>query len=270
MKKLFLLLIVACVMTSCNVTETIIFDNDMSGQYRTAFDMAPMMQYANENRPSSQEGPQREKIDTVIVFDDFYKTHKDSIAALTDEQRKEFDKLRGMTLKMQMDEDEGDFMFEMSKNFKEFNELKTIYDETDEAMDYVKNMSNKGDEAPQEQMDELTKTDKVTFSFENNTFSRFQPKPMESEEDFDKDDNLEKDNLEEEDDSFRNEIEMQFEELFSNSFYMLTYKFPRKVKSVSNDNAVISEDGMTVTYKVSWSTINEDASTMNLNVVLED
>ena len=68
MKKIILLLAFACFLTSCNVTESIIFDKDMSGQYVTAFDMAPMMEYANANRPASAEEPKREKIDTTIVF----------------------------------------------------------------------------------------------------------------------------------------------------------------------------------------------------------
>jgi len=220
MKKLILLFTITCFLTSCNVTESIVFDSNMSGNYVTAFDMAPMMQYANENRPPSQEGPKKEKIDTTIVFDDLYKTHKDSIAALTDEQRAEFDKLKGMTLKMQMDEEKSIFKFEMSKNFKAFDELKTIYG--------------------------------------------FQPATLKDGDDMDEED------VEAEDDPFKKQIEMQFEEVFSNSFYTLTYKFPKKVKSVSSKDAVISEDGKTVTYKVPWSAINGDASIMNLDVVLED
>jgi hypothetical protein len=263
MKKLILLFALACFITSCNVTESIVFDSNMSGNYVTAFDMAPMMEYANENRPASVERPEKEKIDTTIVFDDLYKTHKDSIAALSDEQRAEFDKLKGMTLKMQMDEEKSIFKFEMSKNFKAFDELKTIYDQTDEAMNYVKNMSNEDGQAPQQQMDQLTKTDKVTFSFENNTFSRFQPGTLEG-------DDLESVDEEEKDDPFKKQIEMQFEEVFSNSYYTLTYVFPKKVKSVSSTDAVISEDGKTVIYKVPWSAINGDASIMNLDVVLED
>lgn len=266
MKKLILLFTIACFLTSCNVSESIIFDNDMSGKYVTAFDMAPMMEYANSNRPASTEKPKREKIDTTIVFDDLYKTHKDSIAALSDEQRAEFEKLRGMVLDMEMDEEKGVFKFEMSKDFKTFDELKTIYDQTDEAMNYVKNMSNEGGQAPQQQMDELTKTDKVAFSFKNNTFSRFQPEKEKLGDDLEDEDA----EMEEEDDPFKKQIEMQFEEVFSNSYYTLTYTFPKKVKSVSSTNAVISEDGKTVTYKVAWDAINGDASIMNLDVVLED
>ncbi|BAO74874.1 hypothetical protein WPG_0644 [Winogradskyella sp. PG-2] len=225
----------------------------------TAFDMAPMLDYANANRPPSKESPIQEKIDTTVVFNDLYKTHKDSITALTDDQRLEFDKLKDMVLKVQMDEEKGIFKFEMSKKFKAFDELKTIYEETDEAMDYVKEMSNKEGKAPKQQLDELTQTAKVSFSFENNTFSRFQPELK-------LDDDMEEVEEDDEDDMFKK----QFEELFSNSFYTLTYKFPKKLKSVSSTNAVISEDGKTVVYKVSWNAINSDASVMNLDVVLED
>lgn len=265
MKKLVYLLTVAYFVLSCNVTESIIFDNNMSGQYNTAFDMATMMEYANENRPPSKEGPKREKIDTTIVFDDLYKTHKDSIAALSDEERAEFDKLKGMTLKMHMDEEKSIFNFEMSKKFKEFKELMTIYDQLDGTMDYAKNLSNKDGQAPHEQMDELTKTEKVIFSFENNTFYRFQPATAKQEED-----ELEGVLEDDDGDEMKDMFMMQFEEIFSNSFHTLTYKFLKKIKSVSSENAVISEDGMTVTYKVPWSTINSDASVMNFKVVLEN
>jgi hypothetical protein len=86
------------------------------------------------------------------------------------------------------------------------------------------------------------------------------------------DDDLEDDEngMEKEGDPFKEQFMMQFEEIFSNSFYTLTYTFPKKVKSVSSADAVISEDGKTVTYKVSWNDINADASIMNLDVFLED
>ena len=266
MKKLVLLFVFAAFLTSCNVTESIVFDNNMSGKYVTGFDMTPMMEYAAANRPTSQEGPKMEKIDTTIVFDDLYKTHKDSIAALTPEQRADLDKLKGMILDVNVDEANNVFTFNMSKKFKAFDELKTIYDQTDEAMNYVKNISNKDGQAPAQQLDEFTKTEKVTFSFENNTFSRFQPATIEAPE-ADEDEGEE---MEAEDDGMKDMFMAQFEEIFSKSYYTLVYKFPKKVKSVSSSDAVISEDGKTVTYKVPWNAINSDASIMNLDVVLED
>lgn len=266
MKRLFLLFAFACFLTSCNVTETIVFDENMSGNYVTGFDMSPMMEYAAANRPPSQEEPKMEKMDTTIVFNDLYETYKDSIASLSDEQRAELEKLKGMVLDIKMDEEKNIFKFTMSKEFKKFDELKTIYEQTDEAMNYVKNIGNKDGQAPKEQMDELTKTEEVSYSFENNTFSRFMPVTLTSDDI----ENVVSEEMEEEDDGMKDMFMMQFEEMLSNAYYTLVYTFPKKVKSVSSADAVISEDGKTVTYKVPWNAINSDASIMNLDVVLED
>ncbi|WP_299114274.1 hypothetical protein [uncultured Winogradskyella sp.] len=262
MKNLALLFVLACFLTSCNVTESIVFDNNMGGEYVTDFDLAPMLEYAATNRPPSQEGPETEKMDTTIVFNDLFKTHKDSIASLSAEQRADLEKLRGMTLDVEMDEEKNIFKFNMSKKFKEFDELKTIYEETDEAMNYVKDIGNKNGQAPQQQMDELSTTEEISYAFKDNTFSRFQPSTIKMEGGLENDE----ESIEGEDDEFM----MQFDEIFSNSFYTLRYKFPKKIKSVSNAGAMVSKDGKTVTYKVSWDAINRDASIMNLDVVLED
>lgn len=271
MKKLFLLFTLVSFLTSCNVTESIVFNKDMSGEYISSFDLSPMMNYANANRPPSQEGSKKEKMDTTIVFNDLFKTHKDSIASLSDEQRARLEKLRGMVVDVHMDEENSVFEFNMVKSFKSFKDLESINDQIDEAMGIVKGIGNKNGQAPEGQLDELTKTDKVIYSFEGNTFSRFQPNSVLNEdEDEDSDVEMDEDSKEEDDNDFAQQFEMQFEEIFSTSFYTLIYKFPRKVKSVSNENAVISEDGKTVTYKVPWNTIQKDDKLMNLNVVLED
>ena len=264
MKKLFFLFALALFVTSCNVTESIIFNEDMSGKYATKMDMAPMMEYASANRPPSLEGPKMEKMDTTIVFNEFYETHKDSIATLSEEKRAHFEKLKGMVLDMNIDEANNVFNFKMGRDFKEFTELGNIFEQMDETMNFVKDIGNKDGQAPGEQLDELTKTDKVEYTFKNNTFSRFDPNSIRSSD-------LPEDEMEEEeDDEFSKQFEMQFKEIFSGSYYTLIYKFPRKVKSVSKEGAEISEDGMTVTYKVPWSDIQEDETLMNLDVVLED
>lgn len=153
----------------------------------------------------------------------------------------------------------------MSKEFKKVDELKTICDQTDEAMNYVKNMGNKAGQAPQEQMDELTKTEEVTFSLKGNTFSRFQPATAKTDDLAKKEDEFENG-----EDGFKEQFMGQFDDMLANSYYTLIYTFPKKVKSVSKVNAVVSEDGKTVTYKVPWNAINSDASLMNLDIVLED
>lgn len=269
MKKVFLLLAVVCFFTSCNITESIVFNENMGGEYTASFDMSPMMKIANSKGGSSKPESEMEKMDTTIVFNDLYKTHKDSIAALSDEQRARLDKLKGMTVNVRMDEANSVFDFSMIKPFKEVSELAHISDQMDDAMGVVKNIGNKDGQAPAGQMDELTKMDKVSYSYKNNTFSRFEPveEVEEGEEMEESDEDVE---VESDGDDFGKQLEAQFEEIFSSSYYTLVYKFPRKVKSVSNEYATISEDGKTVTYEVPWNVIQKDKTIMNLNVVLED
>ncbi len=258
MKNSILIAICIGFFTSCNVTESIVFNSGMGGKYTSSFDMSPMMKYASENRPPSEEKVAEEQIDTTIIFDDFFKTHADSIATLSQEERTRFEKLRGVVMDIKMDEANGIFDFNVSKAFKTFNELETMNEELDEAMNVVKDIGDKDNQASG-QIDELTKIEKVVYTFDKNTFTRAESSSIQKE-----------DTEDEEKDEFTEQFEMQFEEIFSTSYYTLIYEFPRKVKSVSKENAVISEDGKTVTYKVAWNTIQKDDTIMNLNVILED
>ncbi|MFC0602934.1 hypothetical protein [Winogradskyella pulchriflava] len=269
MKRLLLLFVFACFLTSCNVTESIVFNKDMGGEYTSSFDLSPMMNYANSNRPSSVERPAKEKIDTTIVFNDLFETHKDSIAALSADQRERMEKLRGMVMDMHMNEEEGVFEFHMTKPFVAFEELKSITEQVDDALDVAKGVGNSDGQAPEGQLDELTKTDKITYSFDNNTFSRYHPELPETS-DLEDDMDEEEDGYEEEESDMAKQFEMQFEEIFSTAYYTLVYKFPRKVKSVSQIGAVISEDGKTVTYRVAMSDMHKNNTLMNIDVVLED
>lgn len=266
MKKVVLLLTLMAFLTSCNVTESIVFNDNMSGEFKTSFDLSPMMQLAGSQGASKPESEMK-KMDTTIVFNDLYKTHKDSIAALSIEEKEKLEKLRDITMTISMDEANSVFEFSMIKPFKSVKDLESISDQMDYAMGIVKNIGNEDGKAPADQMDELTKTEEVNYSFANNTFSRVQPASV-----INKNENTESsgDQSEADEDGFGKQLEMQFEEVFSASFYTLTYTFPKRVKSVSNANAIISEDGKKVYYKVSLSEINKDDTLMNLNIVLED
>ena len=255
MKKFILLFAVACFIMSCNVTESIVFNNDMSGKYSSSFDLSPMLQYASSNRPSSVEEEEKEKRDTIIVFNDLFKAYKDSIASLSEEQRARLEKLRGTTMEVHMDEAEDVFTFSMTRPFQDFSELKEMDGQLDATFDVMKEMENKDGKASGAQLDKMTEDEETTYTFKDNTFSRFVQ--VEEEE-----------KVEEEAET--DDFSKQFEEVFSQSYNTLIYTFPRKVKSVSQKGAVISEDGKTVTYKVPWNEIHKDNTLINLEVILED
>lgn len=250
--------------TSCNVTESIVFNEQMGGTYKTTFDMAAMMAMANEGRPENIEREVKKAVDTTIVFSEFIETFKDSLATLPKEKQDQMLAMKGMVMHMQMDEANSTFNFSITKPFTNFEELKQINDQLDGAMNVAETFGKKdtGANTSQAQLDELTKTDPVIYSFANDTFSRAQPKKEEAPE-------LEGGEEPNETEAMTDMFKSQFEDMFKESFYTMTYTFPKPIKTTSNKDAVVSKDKKTVTLKNNLNAIDKDATLMDLEVILE-
>ncbi|REG88781.1 hypothetical protein [Winogradskyella sediminis] len=261
-KNLIILFVIATFFTSCSVTESIVFNNDMSGEYRSSFDLTPLMNYASENSPGANEAfMNEEKVDTTVVFNDLFENYKDSIATLSEAQRSKLENLKGMSMRVHMDVENDVFEIAINKSFKTVSELENINERVDEAMGIAKAIGSNESNVPDNQLDELTKVDKVVYTFKDGAFRRYMPNAVAEQNKTDEHESTVTD---------KSDFATQFEEMFSSSYYTLVYSFPKRVKSVSNENAIISEDGKKVTYKIGWSDLKQDVTSMNLNIVLED
>ncbi|GGW68372.1 hypothetical protein DFQ11_104144 [Winogradskyella epiphytica] len=278
MKIQLLFIAILVLLTSCNVTESIVFNKDMSGDFKSSFDMSPMLNFANSQKSDAEkeQKAKEQKMDTTIVFSSLMETYKDSISTLPEAERLRLEKLKDVTMSIRMDEEEHIFEFSILKPFKSVNDLESVHDQTNEAIGIVKTLGNKEGQAPEDQLDELTKTDQVIYTFKNNTFSRTQSFP-ETDDSVIDNDSIEEEELDNENteieadaDEFGEQFKVQFEEIFAKSNYTLVYTFPKKIKSVKHEGATISEDGKTVTVVMPWDVINKDNSVMNLNIILED
>ena len=102
--QLFIFLaLVALLCVSCNISERIVFNDDMSGQYESAFDMSSIMKLANQAAPKDPD-KEYKVMDTLMVFSEIMETYKDSISQLSVEEQTKLEKLKGMTMRMHMDE----------------------------------------------------------------------------------------------------------------------------------------------------------------------
>jgi len=269
------------VLVSCNVQERIVFNEDMGGRYEMSIDLSKMMS-TMEAMGAGASNPDKEKTktDTVVVFADMIREHKDSIANLPAEEQEKLEMLKDFTMKMKMDEETGEFKIDVSKDFKDFSGLERVAYEMDQVFEEAKNESQQGQEAGPG--DDLMSLDKVIYTFENNTFRRTDPKSLNEhleDEGILKEEtrlDLKRDLQVTEDDSEENAMlkgmMAEFAGELENSMMKLEYVFPRKVISVSPEGAVISEDGKTVTFEVPWSDILEEKTKVleNFEVVLED
>ncbi|MEZ4803659.1 MAG: hypothetical protein R2797_12880 [Gelidibacter sp.] len=298
LSSLFGSVCLALLAMNCNVTESIVFNNDMSGIYKTTYDLGPMLSYANDNRPENVEREPKVKMDTIFNIDDMITQYKDSIAMMSPEEQAKLDKLRGMVFEVHQDEPNGISTYTIGKKFKDFDDLMSVGKNLDNATNMIfdyggtNEMENVG-------INDYKQETKVTYAYRDNVFERINYKEnansdmnvaskvneeIESvdneviEETVIEDYPIERDDMgyeDEEDnesagDEMTKQIEAQFEDMFKNAFYTIQYTFPRRIKSVSSDMAVISADGKSLTLKVDWDTIHDDDSILNLKVELEN
>lgn len=293
--KLSLFFVCACmamIAMSCNVTESIVFNDDMSGNYKTIYDLSPMMAYASANRPDGIENEIKPKMDTIMRIDDLLVQYKDSIASLTPKEQEDINRLRGMVFEIHQDDANGVSNYAISKSFRSFEDLMSVGENLDNAsnmiFDYGGNQEFKSMGA-----NSYKQGTKVTYNYDGNVFERINYKEPITDTDMDdeitiddaeveaveiseenvwaEDDGMEYDDASSNaSDEMAKQIETQFEELFKQSYYTVQYTFPRSIKSVSSDLAEISEDRKSLTLKVDLNAINKDDSILNLKVELED
>jgi hypothetical protein len=269
-----LVVCVALLLVSCSISERIVFNDDMGGQYESAFDLSTIMQLAKQATP---EDPNKEYkvMDTLMVFNEILETYKDSISQLSSEEQVRLEKLRGMTMRMEMDEREGIFKMKVQKGFKHFEDIAFISNDLNDLFDVAKEQGGAGNDA-KSPADNFMKAEPVTYTFKNNVFRRVDIERLSEE-----DSGFSKKAMEENPEvkieangemgEQMDEMMGQFTEVLEKSTMTLEYVFPRAVVSVSHDGATVSDDGKTVTFVVDMNTLQEDKELLkSFEVVLED
>ncbi len=164
-----------------------------------------------------------------------------------------------MTLQMKMDEAAGIFEMNITKDFSSFDQIAFISNDLNDLFDVAKTQGGGGEESP---ADQLMKADPVTYTFDGNVFRRVDIQTLSEE-----DSSFNQKMLEEQATPTQADAEIegqlqqvmqQFTEIMEKSTMTLEYTFPRKIISVSNSQATISNDGKTVTFAVDMQTLQED------------
>ncbi|MDG5489927.1 hypothetical protein [Psychroserpens sp. SPM9] len=250
-------------LTSCNFTEEITFNEDGSGEFIMSYDMSEVMRTMEEQMGggNKKEGKEKVKIDSVFYFNDMLVEKADSIAQLPQEEQDRIKSLEDIVMKMKMDEEKGVFNIGVGSKFKSLAELPEALEKIEQAKSFNsandQTMSKMGDS-------EVAKASQgmfeyLDFTYDGKTFSR------RLKEDY-KDSNQDLEGL-------NNEIAQMGEEskeMFQSMSYTLVYNFPKPVKSVTNENAKISNDGKTVTLSMNFIEMLKTPEMMTLDVVLED
>ncbi|WP_248723981.1 hypothetical protein [Seonamhaeicola sp. ML3] len=254
--KVLALVILTLSFTNCTIKERIVFNEDGGGNFLVSYDMGEFMkQMKTQMGAGASEGDEAGKVmDTTIVFKDLMESYKDSIAALPEEKKLALEVVKDMYMEMTMDEDKGVFDFGIGLDFKTIGELTNIGEKIQKA----KSLNAKSDQVDAMKGSPLGKfmdyeKSNTAYDLTDTGFTRNTTLPEDWNPDeaaFDEAD----------------ETESELMSYFSNAYYVVEYTFPKMISGFSVENAELSNNDKTITYKVSWLDFLKDPKLLDVDI----
>ena len=244
--KLKLLSLFALVFTivSCQFTETMILNEDGSGSMAVEVNLSEMMAFGGSAMADSMVT----KMDTIISMKQFFEEKKDSIAKLSEKEQQELKRLENFNIRMKVDSEAAEMLYDISTDFKNVND----------ANDILSGLGPLGNLLPDpdantkiEQKDDSPDFIGTTYSYSNGRFKR---------DAYIKDEKMHQQQM----DSMK-----QAEAFMGGANYTLKYTFPRKIKKVSNEEAIFSEDKKTIILQKPFLEYLKNPDVLDLEVELE-
>ena len=243
----FTVLLLLVVLTSCQFSENIYINDDGSGKMEFSFDGTQLMQMAGDKMTDKQE----KAIDSTFSFKELFQTMRDSISKLSAEDQQKIKRLEPFSMHMVMNPEKSEMKFDMFTDFKKVSELQDMF----------KAMKSFGDLKGNQQA-----------NTKNNPFSTFGGDGS-TELDYNYDGQIFKRTAKIIDKEAHKQVTdslVQMGMMFGSSTYKLNYHFPKRIKSVSNAAALVSDDRKSVTVEYGFMDYIINPETLNLEVVLEN
>ena len=241
MKRYFFLLSILLTV-SCQVTETLHLNSDGSGTIEVMHlrDENSYMQIAQENY--SKEDVYK---DTTYVFGDYIKKHQETFSRTPVADQKVFLRYSEVKVHRKASSYDKEFRTTYTQNFQKASDIVDL-SKTDHYLDDIKN--NYALSAEEHYY-------KVNYDYIGNRFNRTVTiiDTMEQKKEFDKIEEL--------------KTKYKGYKLVQN--YVLNYHFPRKIQSVSNPLAKISDDHKSLSIQFLLTDCLQNPVSTNLEVVLE-
>ena len=231
-------LLLAFFATSCNFTENITVNNDGSGTATFAMDGSQLMAFG-----AGQMGEAaNKKIDSLITFKEIFAKKKDSIAKLPKAEQDRLKALENLSVHVLVDAEEGQLNFDIINNFKKVSEVS-------DAMHNFRELAKSQDSQKAEALGFLNNHSTVKYSYDGKAFKK----------------NVEVlKNAAASNDSLN-----MYKPMMEGSTYTVKYKFPKKIKSVSNKAAIIGEDKKSVSITYSLLEYLDNPTQLALQVEFE-
>ena len=248
-------IVMALLLTSCQFSEDIYFNEDGSGTISYVVDGSELMQLGSNMGAGAENKGLGQVMDSTIIFKELFEEKKDSIFKLSGLEQKRLKAMENFKMHINMNPETQSMVFELSTEFKQINEVQDMFQALNTMSSLNKKMgedANDNSNASPLEVMKASSTAEVNYVFEGNTFKR-NAKIVDTEKHQKAMDSL-------------GDVAM----MFGASRYKVNYHFPRAVKSVSNEGALFSDDRSTVSFDVSFMSVIREPNVLDVEVILED
>jgi hypothetical protein len=234
-------------LTSCTFTENIYVNDNGTGKFSVDMDGSSLMAMAGDQIGDQMGADAKKNIDSTFTFKQLFEEKKDSIAKLSPEAQKELKKLENFVVNTKMNGEKKEFLMTLSTDFKNVNELQDVL----QAMSAFQKLEGGGNPSAPFAGGLGNNNSKLSYSYDGKKFSR---KAI-----------IDKKAAEKVKDSAADMSKM----IFASSNYIIKYHFPKRIKKVSNPNALFSDDRKSITIQYPFTDYMENPDKLNFDVEFE-
>ncbi|MEN2400780.1 hypothetical protein GKZ90_0013420 [Flavobacterium sp. MC2016-06] len=235
-------------LASCTFTENININDNGTGNFSVDMDGSSLMAMAGDQIGSQMGANAKKEIDSSFTFKQLFADKKDSIAKLSPESQKELKKLENFVVHTKMSSEKKEFLMTFSTDFKSVNDLQDIL----QTLSTFQKLEQGGSAATPLGGNFGNNNSKLSYTYDGKKFTR---KAVIDQQKL----------AEKKNDSAADMSKM----IFASSNYILKYHFPKKVKKISNPNALFSEDRKTITIQYPFKDYMENPDKLNFEVEFE-
>ena len=241
-QHILFLFTLSATLLGCQITETININPDGSGTIETMGlrDEQSYMQLAGENYTLEEKF-----VDTTYFFSEYITKYAENYSKLPVSEKEIYNKFKNVKVHIEKSSFEKKFQTTISQAFDKIEEAADLYKTEEYADDLENNYALTAEEHYYS----------VNYAYDGSVFKRIVKITAAVE-------------LKKQQDKIEG-LKTQFSKFKITQPYLLKYHFPRKIKSVSNTQAKISEDKKSLELQFLITDCLQNPESTNLEVILE-
>lgn len=257
MKKTLVCLLIVLAFSSCVMKEKMVMNEDGSGSFSYGFDLSGIFKVGFKSTDSTKTN---KVIDSVFTFKEVFAKVEDSVAKLPKSERQKIKMLENFKVTVKANEAKEQLKFDMEYNFQSIDSLKNMLSplEVLEAMPKIGPGKQLGNLSVPEKENKKTM---FSYNYDGKVFEKVILLPKDAKT------NKEKKKKEKNAD---NDFSKKMDDILKECKYSIEYQFPKKIKTLSLKNAIISKDKKSFTLEIPIKDFPDNEEKLGFKVTFEN